>query len=491
MLNLTLREIVDATSGKLLGPSAGPVHPAPPSHFADFVSDSRKVRRGSIFLCILGEKVDGHDFADDVATAGAALVIGENRAKLEATANRHPATSFLCVDSALKALQNLATFYRKKFSIPVIGLTGSSGKTTTKDLFSSILEQGTPGLVTEGTLNNHWGVPQMVLRLRPEHKVAVFEMGTSDFGEITLLTSICQPTIGYITTVGASHLEKLGNEQGVLRAKRELFDWIARNGSAERTLIFNIDSPHLAKLYSERKDSTRRFSLSRTNPDADAHVAEAVPLGIEDRFGWKYRFDTPWGKVAGTLPLPGYHNLSNALAAAALALVTGAANPEQVARGLAQPKISKLRSDLFKLRSGAVVYNDSYNANPTSVTALFEAAAAIRAGGQTDFSRTVAAVGDMLELGADSPSLHRAMGRKAAENGVDVLLSTGQFAREWVAGYGEAKERGIARSYENRELLTKALNIELCHEPRKTLLLIKGSRGAKMDQVVEAIKAAP
>ncbi|MEW6056717.1 MAG: UDP-N-acetylmuramoyl-tripeptide--D-alanyl-D-alanine ligase [Bdellovibrionota bacterium] len=491
-LELNLHEVLTAVPGKLFHAEVPLLNPGDIT-FDDVIYDSRKNSRNSIFLAIAGERVDGHDFAAQAVQSGATLIIGDNLEKLTKASASFPKTLFLATQSSLESLQKLATFYRRKFSIPVVGLTGSSGKTTTKDLAASILKVSGLCLITEGTLNNHWGVPQMVLRLRRDHRVAVFEMGTSGFGEIASLSAICQPDAGYITTIGASHLEGLGNEEGVLKAKRELFDWIVKHGN-ERALIFNLDNPHLEKLHQDflalKQKNLKLITLTQKKKYADVRLTSKKALGLEDRYGWEYEFETPWGAIRGRLPLPGPHNLANAMAAATLSLATGAATVQDVVQGLENAQISKLRSNLFRTHTGAVVYDDSYNANPTSVTALFEAARGIRTSSGEGLSKTVAVVGDMLELGPDSAEYHKEMGRKAAQDGIDVLFATGSFAHAWVDGYREAKGsslHGAALEFKSHDDLMRALNDEIQSKPRETLVLIKGSRGAKMDQIADKL----
>ncbi|MBI3556880.1 MAG: UDP-N-acetylmuramoyl-tripeptide--D-alanyl-D-alanine ligase [Deltaproteobacteria bacterium] len=493
-LDLTLQEVLASVPGGRLLHAEGPLlHAEENGPYSEMVFDSRKIVPGCIFLCIKGERSDAHDFIPDAIRMGARLIIGQDESKLWNHAREHT-NQFFIVSDPLVALSRIATFYRRKFQIPVIGLTGSSGKTTTKDLMASILSYAGPALVTEGTLNNHWGVPQMVMRLKSKHRAAVFEMGTSGFGEIQALASICQPDIGFITTIGASHLQNLKDEQGVLRAKRELFDWIIEHGT-DRVLIFNLDCPYLAKLYEEflalKQKTLQIFTLTQRKVFADVRLVSKRSLGMEHRYGWEYEFATPWGAVKGRLPLPGSHNLANAMAATTMVLASGIASVQDVAQGLDNPKISKLRSNLFRAQSGAVIYDDSYNSNPTSVTALFEAARTIRTNSQAGVSKMVAVVGDMLELGPESGEFHREMGRRAALDGVDVLLATGKFAREWVDGYRQEKgasPHGAALDFATQDDLMQALKEEVKSKPSETLILIKGSRGAKMDQIVDKIK---
>ena len=493
-LNLSLQEVLAAIpEGRLLHAEGPLLHAEENGPYSEMIFDSRKVVPGCIFLCIKGYRSDAHDFIPDAVRMGARLIIGQDESKLWNFARDYK-NQFFIVSDPLTALSRIATFYRRKFQIPVIGLTGSSGKTTTKDLMASILVNAGPTLVTEGTLNNHWGVPQMVMRLKSHHRAAVFEMGTSGFGEIQALSDICQPDIGFITTIGAGHLQNLKDEAGVLRAKRELFDWIVEHGT-NRVLIFNLDCPHLSKLYAEflalKQKTIELFTISQSKTTSDIRLVSKKPLGMEHRYGWDYEFATPWGAVKGRLPLPGAHNLANAMAATTMVLASGIASVQDVVQGLDHPQISKLRSNLFRAQSGAVIYDDSYNSNPTSVTALFEAARTIRTNTQAGVSKMVAVVGDMLELGPDSGRFHREMGRRAALDGVDVLLATGKFAQEWVAGYRQEKgasPHGAALDFATQDDLVVALKDEVKTKASETLILIKGSRGAKMDQIVDKIK---
>lgn len=490
-LELSLQEVLNIAGGRLFNSELALLSSAVGAHYSEFVYDSRKTTPNSIFLCIVGERVDAHDVIDQAVSGGASLVIGSNAQKLEAAAERLKSAQFLCVDDTMLALQKLATFYRRKFSIPVAGLTGSSGKTTTKDLVSAIFKNSAVnGLVTEGTMNNHWGVPQMVLRLRRDHRAAVFEMGMSNFNEIHQLSSICQPDIGYITTIGSAHLENLKSEKGVLKAKRELFDWITQHGT-DRLLVFNLDNQHLRELYDEFKSKSSRtlriLTLSATEKSADLRIAKQRTLGVESRFGSEYRFETPWGSIDGVLPLPGAHNLTNALAASAIALATGTVTANQVALGLEKSELSKLRSHLFQNKLGAIVFDDSYNANPTSVQAALGAVRDIRGQASSPLKRTIAVVGDMLELGPNSGDLHVKMGEIAGQSGIDLLLSTGTFAASWASGFNGVVNSG-ARAFQNQDQLFAVLDEEIRARPEQTLVLVKGSRGAKMEQIVERLK---
>ncbi len=482
-LELSLNEMANASNGQVLNPQKQD------HQFSEMVYDSRKITPQSIFWCIAGNRVDGHNFISDAIQSGAALIVGDNEKKIIAEASQFKNVSFLVVGDVLKSLQGLATYYRKKFNIPVAALTGSSGKTTTKDLVASIFSVDNKVLVTQGSLNNHWGVPQTVLCLRSHHRAAVFELGTSGIGEIHNLASICQPRIGFITTIGSSHLSTLENEEGVLKAKREIDDWIIANNK-QKTLIFNLDNPYLEKLHFEilsKKDaSIKIYTLSQKKTSADCTISEAKPIGEKFSFGWEYEMKTPWGKLEGILPLPGEHNLLNALSAACLAFSTGLARIEQVQEGLKNPKISKLRSHIFRIPLGSLVYDDTYNANPSSVAALFNSARAIVTQADSKLLKTIAVVGDMLELGANAKELHNQMGEKAAQCGIEVLFAYGEHALDWTEGYRKAAPSSarIAQVFKTKKDLISAIFEAIKAHPKDVLILVKGSRGAQMDEVV-------
>jgi UDP-N-acetylmuramoyl-tripeptide--D-alanyl-D-alanine ligase len=483
-LNLTLQEMISAGKARPINVPTAPPNPT------SFIYDSRKVNKDCLFLCISGNKVDGHDFINDAVTQGAAYVIGDSPEKIAVAAEKHKSTCFLLVESSLAALTRIAAFYRKKFSLPCIGVAGSSGKTTTKDLIGSILSAHGPAVVTEGSFNNQWGLPQTVMRLRPSHLSAVFEIGTNHFGEVEALSEICRPEIGIITTIGKEHLEFLVDEPGVLRANSEMFAWI-RQFAGSPQYLFNLDNPFIHTLWESYRQGVRGKILTYTcRPGivADVRLTQSKTLGFERRFGWEFQIDTPWGRIDGIVPLPGSHNLENAVAAATAALATGTISESEVMQGLAAPKVSHLRSELFKHATGAIVYNDAYNANPTSFSALFSAGQTLRR--QAPFYEVIAVVGDMLELGENAATFHYEMGREAARQGVDQLLSIGEFSKEWVEGFESATTKK-AVSYPDHKSLIQAVKTHLGTENNsksKTLILVKGSRGAKMETVVDNLR---
>lgn len=451
--------------------------------YSEFVYDSRKTSHHSIFVCIPGKRVDGHDFIEQAIRGGAVLVLGENPSKLKAAAAQFPSVVFFLVKSVLESVQILAQAYRKLFSIPVIGVVGSNGKTTTKDLCARILNQHLPCLKTEASQNNHWGVPQTVLKLQRQHETAVFEIGTNHFGEVQELSEICQPTIALLTTVGQEHLEFLGDEQGSLKANRELFDWMLQNQD-QGCFIFNEDHPLIAQFYDELKSEQKKgfsyFSYSLSDSNADFFLKSKSPLGFEKNFGCSYVFQTPFGEVAGEFPLPGIHNLQNALAATAAALLTKKVGPYHVADALAAPVTSSFRSRLFCTpQKKIMIYDDTYNANPTSFHAMFQAGHEIQINSAGKVQKIVAVVGDMFELGCESERFHAEVAQYGRSQGIEELIAIGSFAEAWKKGFPQAQ------TFSTQEAFRSLLKEQKLNWNEKTLVMVKGSRGARMDQIVE------
>jgi UDP-N-acetylmuramoyl-tripeptide--D-alanyl-D-alanine ligase len=419
--------------------------------FAKNVStDSREISEGDLFVALKGENFDGNDYI------GAAF---ENGALICVASKYMPPPEGRCmvlVRDTGEALLQLAAYHRRKFDIHVIGITGSVGKTTTKELVASGLSVKMNILKTEGNFNNEIGLPKTIFRLRPEHEAAVLEMGMSASGEISRLSKTARPDIALITNIGLTHIENLGSVENILAAKLEILDGLKEGG----TLVLNADDPHLGGLSSL--------------------PCKTVFYGIEkpcDFFGEVIN-DTAV-RFEGTdivLPMEGRHNLSNAMAAVAAGSLLGLSAAE-IARGIEENFVlDGKRQTTITHPDGFTVICDFYNASPTAV------AAALRVLGSKK-GRKIAVLGDMLELGRFSPECHRETGELAAKNGVEILLGYGDNSRHTVAG---AKDAGVSvcAHYDSKE--------KLAAELKKMLLpgdfvLIKGSRGMKMEEIYEKI----
>jgi UDP-N-acetylmuramoyl-tripeptide--D-alanyl-D-alanine ligase len=424
-------------------------------------TDSRTSQQGDLFVPLRGDKFDGHDFLLQAVRRGVGACLSE-----EVIAG-FP-VPVIRVENTLKALGDLAAAVRSRMSGPVVAVTGSSGKTTTKEMLAAILTLTGPGLKTEGNFNNLIGLPHTLFRLNATHRWAVLEMGMSARGEIARLAEIASPTIGVITNVGPAHLETLHGLDGVARAKGELFAAL-RSGA---TALINADDERVAQLPVANGVRRLLFGLTGT---ADFR-AEDVVVGTGTV---SFRLVLPQEKRVVVLQTPGRHNVLNALAAAAAATVLGV-NAEHIVRGLESFRPSRGRMELISLPDGILLFEDSYNANPLSVKAALQTLD--EAGGS---GRRIAVLGDMLELGASSSELHAEVGQAAAGR-VDFLVLLGDKARQTAAGAtrgGMAADRiTVVADHQAAVLCLRALI-----RPGDRVL-VKGSRGMRMEQISAALR---
>ncbi|MGW8161740.1 MAG: UDP-N-acetylmuramoyl-tripeptide--D-alanyl-D-alanine ligase, partial [Desulfobulbales bacterium] len=412
-LRWTMNNLLTATSGKL-------EQHATPLLLGEISTDTRSLHAGDVFLALKGENFDGRDFVDAaVKKEAAALIVSET------CLIKNKNVGVIRVADTLIALGDLARYRRQALApeIQVIGITGSSGKTTVKEMTAAIFEKQHEGLrqdavlKTSGNLNNLVGLPLSLLQVNAGHRTAVLEMGMNRTGEIERLTKITDPDIGCITNVQAAHLEGLGNIEGVARAKRELF--AAMSGRGIR--IINYDDPHIRPLGGENGDNVIGFAVTpvgrRHHPEVRA--TRIVSLG---EAGMRFTLHIKKWQKRITVPATGTHNVANCSAAAAIGTAAGVA-PEIIVQGLMQYRSGDKRLQIVELPGGINVLNDSYNANPSSMAAALLTV--------SDFGRDcrrVAALGDMLELGDSASEAHRRIGSLAAKLGFDFLAVTGNFA---------------------------------------------------------------
>lgn len=422
-------------------------------------TDSRKLTPGSLFVPLRGEHFDGHDYLSQAVKNGAAACLSE-----EVVVGL--SVPVVRVADTLQALGDIAAACRLQLNGPLIAITGSVGKTTTKEMLATILKQVSPGLKTAGNFNNLVGLPLTLFGLEKTHQWAVLEMGTSAIGEIERLTEISQPSIGVITNIGAAHLETLQGLDGVSRAKGELYAGL-RGGTA----ILNLDDPRVAQLPVANGVKKRTFGLC-----AEAQVrAEAI---TDDENGVSFTLVMAEQRYPVQLNLPGRHNVSNALAAAAAALEMEV-SAEMIVSGLSQFVSIKGRLALYPLPSAGMLLDDSYNSNPLSATAALDALGALSGDG-----RCVAVLGDMLELGKESVSMHEELGTLAAKV-ADVLIGVGGFSGDLCRG---AKTAGM-KPEQLIEVPAAAAAIKYLQENQQPgdKILVKGSRGVHLEQLVDAL----
>ena len=453
MKTLTPHIIAEITGGRYVGDEA-----SRHNCVAGAARDNRDVMPGNLFICIRGARADGHDFANIAFDSGAACCLAQR----DIPDAKGP---YVLVDSTLGSLKTIGAHYRRMFDIPVIGITGSVGKTTSKEMVAAVLGAKYQVLKTPANLNNEIGVPLTLLSMDEHHEAAVIEMGISDFGEMSRLAEMVRPDIFMITRIGYAHLEQLGDLRGVLRAKTEAFACMDRqkgiavlNGDDE--LLWGYD-PGIRKLtYGFGRRNDYRAENAR-NEGTSAPARELMVV-------------TPSARFAITIPAYGAHLAQAALSAAVIGDLLGVA-PEGIRRGVLSFETVGSRSNVT--HTGCItIIDDCYNANPTSMRAAFESMSALP-------GRRVAVLGDMLGLGADSDELHRDTGAYAVQSGIDALLCLGEKAALILDGYLSAGGK-TARHFQTKadmigalpELILKGDNV-----------LVKASRGMQMEEVVEAL----
>ncbi|MBR5491235.1 MAG: UDP-N-acetylmuramoyl-tripeptide--D-alanyl-D-alanine ligase [Oscillospiraceae bacterium] len=447
MRGLSLENIIAASGGEYFGDSA-----LLSKEVTAITSDSRKVEPGCLFAAIPGERVDGHDFIPAVMAAGALCSIGEKLPE----ENIRP---FIRVPNTIEALQSIAEFYRREFDIPFVGITGSVGKTTAKEMVASVLSQHYNVHKTAGNFNNELGVPLTLFGLREEHTAAVIEMGISHFGEMSLLTKIVKPNYGLFTVIGHAHLEFLGVRRGVLKAKGEMVEGINAEGKifccGDDDLLSEADFGREKICYGLGENCLVRAENIRTTDDGSTLCT--VVKG-------ERRFDV-------SINAYGEHMISAALAGAAVGMELGLSD-EEIARGIAAYEPVGARARLIKTDFLSII-DDCYNSNPTSLASSLRSLASVE-------GRKVAILGDMFELGENGEQLHFECGKYALELGVDKLLCCGGLSAATARGAGE-----IAKHFESKESLIAALSQEI---EKGDTVLVKASRGMKFEDISAALK---
>lgn len=414
--------------------------------------DSRQVAANELFIALPGTRVDGHDFLALARERGAVAALVEKKVS-------DPLPQLVVADARL-ALGRLAAWWRTHYTCPVIGLTGSNGKTTVKELLAAILDRCGATLATQGNLNNDIGLPLTLLRLRSSHRYAVIEMGANHPGEIAYLTGIAQPDVALINNAGPAHLEGFGTVEGVAHAKGEIFSGLASKGIA----VINADDAHVSvweNILVGRRIA--RFGLSER--------ADVSAQWEGDASGSRLHLRTPAGSAHATLHLPGQHNVLNALAATAAALAVNVKLPD-VALGLESARGAPGRMQIKTGRNDACIIDDTYNANPASVQAALDVLAACR-------GRRVLVLGDLAELGDDKVALHHSIGIAATAAGIDALFTVGTLSTHTGSAF-----RGEHRHFATQEELMANLIPMLA---LGVTVLVKGSRSAHMERVVGAL----
>lgn len=449
MAIFTTEEVKQATGG-IVEPSLNGVT------YLDIVTDTRQITKDCLFVALKGEKFDGHSFVKEAVKKGASAVVVDHKIQ---------GVPCIVVEDTLKAYQDLAHFHRMRFSIPVVAITGSSGKTTTKEMVGAILSSQMNIVITEKNFNNEIGLPKTLLRLDESHEACVVEMGMRGFGQIEELAKIAQPTIGVVTNVGTSHIELLGSQEGIAKAKSELVRELPETGYA----ILNSDDPWVAAM--EKMTDAHCVTYGQ-NPSS---TVAAIEVSYR-RNGMQCKAKLFDQLYAFFLPMVGIHNIYDALAAIAVGKLLGI-NEGKMQKALGDFTSLPMRQEIVNC-GPLVLFNDAYNANPSSM------AEAIRAVGHLEGKRKIAMVGDMLELGDYTEKAHREIGELLAAEQFDMVFAYGE-ASQYIAE--AAKEGGVpvvVSSLSHDEIAEKYKE----KAEKGDTVLIKGSRGMTMEKIAELIE---
>ena len=455
MKNMTLEKIAKVTEGKLVV-SEG-FEGAEKTEIQGAVNDNRKVEKDYLFIPMVGARVDGHDFIEGAFKDGALATLSER--ELE-----NPVGPYILVKDSKLALKQIATAYRMELNIPVVGVIGSVGKTSTKEMITSVLSTKFNVLKTEGNFNNEIGLPLTICRIKDEHQVAVVEMGISDFGEMHRLGDIAKPDIVVMTNIGQCHLEFLKSRDGILKAKTEVFEHMPSDG----LVILNGDDD---KLIDADTLGLKKIFYGMNNQQVNAK--DVQPIGLSETSATITAFGESFDV---TIPLPGAHNVMNALAATAVGHTLGL-TIEEIADGLSRAETISGRNNLIKIRDITII-DDCYNANPVSMKASIEVLG--KAAG-----RSIAVLGDMGELGEDERKLHYEIGTALEDNHIGYVFTVGELSEEINKSLSNTNSSCMAHHYKTvDEMLVDLLPIIRGGDT----ILVKASHFMNFSHVVEALK---
>lgn len=453
---LKCKEIIKAVDGKLLSGSLE-------TEFSNITTDSRKVKDGDFFVPLVGEKFDGHEYIISSFERGGSGCFTHKNIK------GFDDKIVVKVGDTLVALRKLSAYYRQKFDIPFVGITGSVGKTSTKDMISSVLSQIYNVHKTQGNFNNEIGVPLTVFGLEASHEAAVIEMGMSDFGEISRLTSIVKPDIAVMTNIGLSHIENLGSRQNILKAKMEILEGLNERG----LVILNGDDNLLNGLKDLLKYRTVLYGME------DGLDYQAYNISSQGEMGTSFEISIGNNNYKVHVPVPGIHNIHNALAAIAVG-VELKVPIDLIIKGIGEFLPGKMRLNIIDI-NGIKIINDAYNASPQSMEAAINVLKDVVSGN----NRTIAVLGDMLELGDISAKAHRDVGSYAVSKEISYIVAVGEKGKDIIEGAIEAgaKKEKVLHFNNNKE----AGKFLIDFAKPGDVLLVKGSRGMKMEEIVNLL----
>lgn len=453
MESISIDEIIHITQGELLQGSRSQA-------ITKVAIDSRKIKNSSLYIPIVGETNNGHDFISQACSNGGRVTLTEEK-------NRSfpEEMTVIYVASTLAAMKALAGFNRHRYNIPVIAITGSSGKTTTKDLVASVLSQKYHTLKTEGNFNNEYGIPQTLFNLEPDHQIAVIEMGMDHLGDISKSIELVDPDISVITNVGLSHIERLKTQDNIYLAKKEILQTL----TADDVAYINGDDEFLKKItVADNRYQVKTFGLQGSHT-VTARGYTSTPAGLEIEVEWGQRNEVH------TFNYPGAHNVYNCLVAIGLGYFYDM-TPVEIQKGLNAFVPSGNRMDIFTLGTIKVI-NDSYNANPDAMRASLDVLDTVG----RDYERKIAILGDMLEMGEYGPAAHLEVGRYARDK-ADILIGVGELGQEICRGYENA-----GTVYQVADALAAGTCLKEIVQP-EDIVLIKASRGLALERVIDFIK---
>ncbi|PKM94858.1 MAG: UDP-N-acetylmuramoyl-tripeptide--D-alanyl-D-alanine ligase [Firmicutes bacterium HGW-Firmicutes-1] len=448
MESISIKEVIAAVGGKCTIEQE--------MHICRVCTDSRKVEKGDLYIALSGEVYDGHNYVEAAISKGAALAI------VSRPIEKVLGVPIILVEDTLKAMWQLATYYREKLAKPVVAVTGSVGKTSTKDMIATILSASYHIHKSQGNFNNHIGMPMTILGLEESHDAIVVEMGMRGLGEISTLAHIAKPSIAVITNIGISHIERLGSRENILQAKLEIVEGLKDNG----LLILNANDSLLQKV---DRNITKRIVYVGVDTPADYMAYEVVDCG-EEGVSFKLMLENKEYDVH--IPAVGKHNVHNVLFGIACGIELGM-SPEEILRGIQAYQPEKMRLNIIE-KDGIKFIDDSYNASPDSMKAGLQVLSSISKG-----NRAIAIIGNMFELGEMASSAHYDVGKICAETGIDFSMIIGENAIDVAKGIGDQSKYKIFNSHLEIVQFLKEYLIS------GDIVLIKGSRGMKMEQILE------
>ncbi|NEZ46374.1 UDP-N-acetylmuramoyl-tripeptide--D-alanyl-D-alanine ligase [Clostridium niameyense] len=458
MEKITLEEILKAVKGDL-------VITGEKDEYNSVSIDTRKIKSGDIFIAIKGENFNGNKFVEGAIEKGAALcIVDEVFFKKTKVDNK---AYIIKVGDTKKALLDLAGYYKSTLDIKIIGVTGSTGKTSTKDLIKSVLSKKYKVFKTEGNFNNEIGLPLMIFKLDKSYDIAILEMGMNHFNEIHNMTKAAKPDIAVITNIGISHIENLGSRENILKAKLEITDYFSK----ENNLIINVDNDMLSnfesadykvyKIGTQENSNLKAYNISLGE--------ESIVFSIKEGGKEVYKdFE---------VDIPGIHNVLNSLVAIACGRIMNM-NYEEIQSGIKNLEATSMRLDIIK-DNGFVIINDCYNASPDSIKAAIDVMNNIKC------KRRIAVLGDMKELGEESFNAHKSIGEYASKNNIDILFALGEFKNAYEKGFLYNNAEGIYKSFSDNETAANYIKSIIKEEDA---ILIKASRAMKFEQIVQILK---